>query len=125
MFTVVRSRLRDTTGTQHDGKVDQVSNSRNPLGEAQASRRAQARVHQARPAARARLPTQSDGGTWVMRVADGKGGNSTTAIGTADDFQEADGSQVLDFWQAQNRARTLSQGDGPTAAITVGGALDR
>ncbi len=55
----------------------------------------------------------------------GKGGNSTTAIGTADDVQEADGSEVLDFWQAQNRARTLSHGDGPTAAITVGGALDR
>ena len=64
-------------------------------------------------------------GTWVMRVADGKGGNSTSAIGTADDFEEADGSRVLDFWQAQNRARARAQGDQQAAAVTVGGALDR
>jgi len=60
-----------------------------------------------------------------MRVADGKGGNSTSAMGTADDFEEADGSRVLDFWQAQNRARILAQGDQQAAAVTVGGALDR
>jgi hypothetical protein len=63
-------------------------------------------------------------GTWVVRVADGKGGNSTRAIGAADDFEGADGSRVLDFWQAQNQARTLSEGNGPAALITVGGVLD-
>ena len=53
------------------------------------------------------------------RVADGKGGNSTAAIGTADDFQDADGSRVLDFWQAQDRARALAQADRPTLTWPV------
>src|SRR5437868_10686569 len=65
-------------------------------------------------------------GTWVARVADGKGGNWTKAIGTADDFDDSDGSQVLDFWQAQEKARALGRDDrGDTARpITVGEALD-
>jgi hypothetical protein len=33
-------------------------------------------------------------GTWVVRVADGKGSNWTKAIGDADDFDEA----KLSFW---------------------------
>ena len=40
-------------------------------------------------------------GTWVVRVADGRGANWTKAIGVADDFGEADGVAVLDYWQAQ------------------------
>jgi integrase len=68
-------------------------------------------------------------GTWVARLADGKGGNSTKAIGSADDFDDADGSAVLDFWQAQDWARNLAKetcGDGgPPESLTVGQALDR
>jgi integrase len=68
-------------------------------------------------------------GTWVMRVADGNRGNWLRAIGTADDFDEADGTDVLDFWQAQEKARTLARenrGDGsPDKPLTVGQALDR
>lgn len=37
-------------------------------------------------------------GTWVLRVADGKGGATTRAIGTADDFTEADGVNLLNYW---------------------------
>src|SRR6516165_115622 len=48
-------------------------------------------------------------GTWVLRAADGKGGNWTKAIGAADDFNEADGKAVLDFWQAQDRARAIAR----------------
>ena len=64
-------------------------------------------------------------GTWVARVADGRGGNWTKAIGTADDFEEADGNQVLDFWQAQEKARSIGRDDrGDTARpVTVGEAL--
>jgi len=47
-------------------------------------------------------------GTWVVRVADGKGSHWTKAIGAADDFAEADGAGVLDFWKAQDHARTLA-----------------
>ena len=48
-------------------------------------------------------------GTWVVRVADGLGGNWTKAVGTADDFEDADGTRVLDYWQATDRARALAQ----------------
>src|SRR5947207_9214922 len=50
-------------------------------------------------------------GTWVVRVADGRGRNWTKAIAAADDFEDADGHHVLDFWQAQDKARTLGRRD--------------
>jgi integrase len=69
-------------------------------------------------------------GTWVVRVADGKGGNWTAAIGTADDTAPADGEDVLGFWQAQDRARAKARlgpdgtgDDGKPATITK--ALER
>jgi integrase len=69
-------------------------------------------------------------GTWVLRVADGKGGNWTKSIGNADDFEEADGRNTLDFWQAQDRARVIARvgrdGDGDDGKpVTVSRALDR
>jgi integrase len=69
-------------------------------------------------------------GTWVLRVANGKRGNWTRAIAAADDFADADGNMVLDFWQAQDRARALARakGDGDSPddlPITVSQALDR
>ena len=69
-------------------------------------------------------------GTWVARVADGKGGNWTKAIGFADDYEEADGTGFFDFWQAQERARAVGRlghaGDGQDAKLaTVEKALDR
>ena len=48
-------------------------------------------------------------GTWVVRVADGKGGNWTRSLGSADDFDEADGLNTLDFWQAQDRAKAIAR----------------
>src|SRR6516165_8161478 len=71
------------------------------------------------PRHKARDARNETAGTWVVRVADGAGGNSTKAIGAADDFAEADGKDVLDFWQAQDRARTIA----PTIA-RVGGVGD-
>src|SRR5947207_9541558 len=65
-------------------------------------------------------------GTWVTRVADGHGGNWTKAIGAADDFEDADGNHVLNFWQAQEKARALGRADRGTDSarpITVGEAL--
>jgi len=68
-------------------------------------------------------------GAWVARIADGKGGYSTQNVGVADDFAEADGRNVLDFWQAQDAARALAgrrehrPEDGKPA--TVAQALDR
>lgn len=48
-------------------------------------------------------------GTWVLRVADGKGGAWTSAIGRADDYEDADGSEVFDYWEAQDRAKTAAR----------------
>jgi integrase len=69
-------------------------------------------------------------GTWTVRVADGAGGNWIKAIGSADDFEDADGKDVLDFWQAQDRARAVARagsdnGDGDARPATVALALDR
>jgi integrase len=49
-------------------------------------------------------------GTWVARIADGKGKNWTKAIALADDFDDADDGKILNFWQAQERARVLAYG---------------
>ena len=65
-------------------------------------------------------------GTWVVRAADGKGGNWTKSIGGADDFDEADGKAVLDFWQAQDRARTIARvGHDEGRPTTIAKALDQ
>ena len=68
-------------------------------------------------------------GTWVIRVTRG-GKDWAKAIGTADDFDLADGTTVLDFWQAQDWARAAaSEGrarDGSDdRPLTISGALDR
>ena len=49
------------------------------------------------------------GGTWVLRVANGKGGAATKAIGSADDYDDANGHDVLTFWDAQERAKTIAR----------------
>ena len=48
-------------------------------------------------------------GTWVVRVADGRGGSWTKAIGFADDHDEADGHRFFDYWQAQEQAKTVAR----------------
>lgn len=49
-------------------------------------------------------------GTWVVRVADGDGGNWTKAIGVADDHDDANGMTIFDYWQAQDRAKAVARG---------------
>src|SRR6516162_605413 len=47
-------------------------------------------------------------GTWSGRYADGHGSYWTEVLpGRADDFDEADGIAVLDYWQAQKRVREI------------------
>jgi hypothetical protein len=43
-------------------------------------------------------------GTWAVRVVRGDE-DWTERLGTADDYDEADGKNVLTYWQAQDRAR--------------------
>jgi hypothetical protein len=68
-------------------------------------------------------------GVWSMIVADGKGGSWMKKFAIADDFEDADGRSVLDFWQAQKQARLLARGghDGESDCgkpATVADALD-
>ena len=63
-------------------------------------------------------------GSWLVRCADGKGGAWTQGFATADDFEDADGNSVLDFWTAQTRAREQVRGKGASKPITVAEALD-
>jgi integrase len=53
-------------------------------------------------------------GVWVVRVADGAGSNWTKRVGIADDFEEADGEHVFDWWQATEAARRLARGSADT-----------
>ena len=66
------------------------------------------------------------GGAWVLRIADGKGGYQTLNVGFADDYEEADGDQVLSWFQAVERGRKLAKGDdgGVVSLLTVAGAVD-
>jgi site-specific recombinase XerD len=70
--------------------------------------------------------TQTADGTWIFRRADGKGGMVTQAIGKADDFNEADGVNFLDFWQAQDKVKIIGfpSGQQPPGLITVRQAFD-
>jgi integrase len=64
-------------------------------------------------------------GAWVLRAADGHGGNWTKRVGLADDFEDADGEHVLTFWQAQERARKLARGGADSGRpATVNDAVD-
>jgi hypothetical protein len=49
-------------------------------------------------------------GNWVARIADGKGNYSTRNIGTADDYAEANDTEILNYFQAQAKARQLVNG---------------
>jgi integrase len=58
-------------------------------------------------------------GNWVARIADGKGGYSTRNIGTADDYAEANGAEILNYFQAQAKARQLVTGSAVEASVTT------
>jgi len=63
-------------------------------------------------------------GRWIVRAADGKGGNWQKAFAIADDHEEANGDSVLTFWQAQDAAKRLARGTVETGKpITVAEAL--
>jgi integrase len=64
-------------------------------------------------------------GRWIVRCADGRGSSWQKVFAVADDFEEANGESVLDFWQAQIRAKELARGTVDTGRpITVDEALD-
>ncbi len=83
------------------------------------------------PGVRLGYRRNAGGGTWSVIAADGKSGSWVKKFGLADDHEEANGEQVLTFWQAQQRARKLARGgknteqeNDPGRPVTVREALD-
>lgn len=67
-------------------------------------------------------------GTWCVIVADGDGGSWMKRIGTADDYETADGQTIFDFWQGMDEARKLgrqSTDDNNDRPSTVAEAITR
>src|SRR6516162_11434423 len=64
-------------------------------------------------------------GSWSIRAADGAGGEWLKRIGTADDYEQANGGDVLRYEQAVAEARRLYRGkvDGPDKLATLDEAL--
>lgn len=65
-------------------------------------------------------------GSWVLKASNGGGEYWTQRIGDADDYEDADGKNVLTFHQAQDAAKKLARGEDcsvDTAPITVDAAL--
>jgi integrase len=58
-------------------------------------------------------------GRWVVRCADGKGSSWIKNIAIADDAEDADGTRILDFWTATERARELIRGKAADASKPV------
>jgi integrase len=82
------------------------------------------------PGVRLGYRRNASAGTWSVIAADGKSGNWVKKFGYADDHEEANGEQVLTFWEAQERARKLARGgknaeeDDPGRPAIVREALD-
>jgi hypothetical protein len=48
-------------------------------------------------------------GTWSVACADGAGGEWIKKVGLADDMEDADGKDVMSYWQAMVAARQLAR----------------
>jgi integrase len=66
-------------------------------------------------------------GSWSVKARNGQGGYWSRGFAYADDIEAANGSDVLDFWQAIDRARGLARSTGEVddKPLTVGQAIDQ
>ena len=63
------------------------------------------------------------GGVWVVRRYLGERAYKVETIALADDTEDADGTEILDFWQAQEAARNMRQGKIKAGATAVKDAV--
>jgi integrase len=63
-------------------------------------------------------------GTWVLRIADGKGGMTTQAFAHADDNDKSNGQTILTYFEAQDKARKLANEPNVVKPLTVQEATD-
>ena len=120
---MIHPQPRDTNGTPiNHGALGSKGRLRDKNGTAEVAGGTEATVHQDRSGLSLGYRRNQVAGTWVLRIADGKGGAITRAIGTADDFTDADGASVLNYWQAQDKAQSVarnSSGSGVAKPLTV------
>src|SRR5262252_740531 len=57
-------------------------------------------------------------GVFIVRVCRGDE-DWTEPLGTADDYDEADGKNILTYWQAQDRAREQMRVGRPTSDLSI------
>jgi integrase len=60
------------------------------------------------------------GGVWSVLKSDGAGGAWLQRFALADDHEDADGSTILDYWQACDVARQLARGDVASGEVEAG-----
>src|SRR3954463_9798316 len=60
-------------------------------------------------------------GSWIVRAYRGAGVYATEALAIADDTVEADGTRVLDYWQAHGHARAW----GERQRLIAGGVVQK
>jgi hypothetical protein len=63
-------------------------------------------------------------GPWMVRVCR-DGDDWTEPLGTADDYDEADGKNVLTYWQAQDLAREHARVGKPTSDLSIKTQVER
>src|SRR4051794_7534926 len=66
-------------------------------------------------------------GSWSVRIADGKRGNSIKRIAAADDAEAADGKGIMSFAQAREAALRLGRGETEEArppVVTLADAIE-
>ena len=133
--SLVYSRPLPSTGHWRDtGGVDMARNVRSAQLETRTARlklelRKKPYTVRVAPGVRLGYRRNASAGTWSVIAADGKSGNWVKKFGYADDHEEANGEQVLTFWEAQERARKLARGgknaeeDDPGRPVIVREAL--
>lgn len=78
---------------------------------------------------RGRRGKAAGAGKWVIRHYAGRQSYTVETIGVADDFSDADGIAILDYWQAQAKARErmvrrVHAANGVTGPLTVQAAVE-
>jgi integrase len=63
-------------------------------------------------------------GSWILRLADGKGGMTTKAFAHADDHDESNKQTILTFFEAQDMARRLAIQPSVVKPLTIREAAD-
>ncbi len=122
-YTPVRTRILDKVGQKGaDGTAGQRSQSRKPAGAAEARSKRQALL--AQRGLHVGYRKGKRGGVWVTRRYLGGQSYSISTIAQADDVEDANGKDILDFWQAQEVARNLRPSAVRSGPYTVRNAVD-